>query len=211
MNSKTNAFRDLFLKNALQCYENYKEGLSTEFPSSYFGIDELCLNGARLKDKPKDEIARVVKEEFEKRNSLVSEEDVLQPNATLGHILQRGKHGFYYHSKRFSDSAIERENFDRGKGEFIVHTTTSFGLSPSGSITVGKTGVNPKYQGMGLGRTMYEIIESIAKRLDIKIIVLTEPVTSQRFWKRIGFTKHLHGDNSLTGLAAQYKWRKKLK
>ena len=162
---------------------------------------ETFDNPSFLKDEPTSELDKMVKEEFRKMPDLVSENDILivkdKPKFPYNNI--------EYYSARFSDEKARRRNYEPSIDLFLNRTQVLLKLGIKGksminywceeevdnpiytACLISKLGVNPAYQGNGVGRMLYEVTEAICNRLDIVTIKLNPKVTNTGFWEKIGF------------------------
>lgn len=152
-----------------------------------------------LGDEPENIDEKMIKEAFQKAD-FIDSNDVLEVSIyPYSPTLARG---FEYFSALYGDKRIGRKNYEPVIKKNLPQTHLFATISlierkadykqgrpfdMKREISIERIGVNPKYQGRGLGQGLVEVTEAIAKRYFLEKIALTPPVTNRGFWEKMGF------------------------
>lgn len=159
----------------------------------------------RLGNKPSNQDEEKFKSEFSKLD-FASDDDLfyvdLYPRAS--YIVR----GFKFFSRKFSENRFKKSNYDGTVGIHIPQTHLFVNVRPGYRIEIKRIGVNPKYQGQGIGRRLVEVTERIGLIYDAKEIEAVQPVSNIGFWKKMGLTESL--DEKVEAMEKQ-GWKVRIK
>lgn len=127
------------------------------------------------------EIIRITKEELSNIGGLSNKEDEVKIDTYPNEIY------FSYTSSKYTEFYNEQGNLsDRG----ITHITFRIKQEKLNECLITSLGVNPRYERQGLARKMIGIVEQIAEKIAIPLIILGSPFTSAiPFWEKIGYSQ----------------------
>lgn len=159
----------------------------------------------RLGDKPSNEDEEKFKSEFRKLD-FASGNDLFYvdfyPRAP--YVMR----GFKFFSRQFSENRLTKSNYDDVIKDYIPQTHLFVDVRPGYKIEIERIGVNPRYQGQGLGRKLVEVTERIGAVYGAKEIQATQPVSNVGFWQKMCFREYL--DEEVEALEKQ-GWKVRIK